>query len=79
LEWCTSKENTQHAFATGLCEKAIALISTKVEQYNGKTLIKVWNSFHEIERATGMSASYICQACKTDNRAYGYIWRYADE
>ena len=81
LEWVTAKENTIHAFATGLSAKAVASRSTKVEQYSETTLIRVWNSFREIERETGMNASFICQICKSNSprRAYGYIWRRANE
>jgi uncharacterized protein YerC len=81
LEWVSLKENTQHAFENGLCDEMIKKFSKKVKQYdNNYNFIKEWNSFHEIERETGMSATYICRVCKSpNNKAYGFYWRYSDE
>ena len=81
LEWVTAKENAIHAYRTGLLDQAIGERCMKVDQFEktGK-FVKRWNSFHEISRETGWSASLICRQCKKPNStAYGWVWRYADE
>lgn len=80
LEWTTAKENTIHAFKNGFCENMIKSLSKKVKQYDENfNLLKEWSSFHEIERETGMSATYICRVCKNQNKAYNFYWRYSNE
>lgn len=80
LEWVTVSENGIHASKTGLLDSMIAKASKAVCQFNldGELLTR-WDSFHQIERETGLRASYICRKCKGNGYAYGYYWGYADE
>lgn len=80
LEWVTHEENNIHAVKTGLFDHLIKALSKSVVQCDSKGKnIRTWDSFHQIERETGLSASYICRKCKGNGYAYGYLWRYADE
>ena len=53
-------------------------VRKKVAQYNLQgNLIKVWNSFMEIERELGYSNSSINSCCKGKRKHVGgYIWKY---
>ena len=76
LEWCTHKENMEHACETGL------------KQSKGKTIlqydlqgnfVKEWDSLTEAGKYTKTNKSHICQVCKKQrNKAGNYIWKYKD-
>ena len=53
----------------------------KINQFSkDETLIKTWNSLHEIERELGLQATNICKCCKGKIKSLGgYIWKYAKE
>ena len=78
LEWCTSRENCLHAYATGLNTH-----KRKIAQYttNG-TLIATYNSLTEAQEAIGKPGKKNVACCLRLDRcktAYGYVWRYLNE
>lgn len=78
LEWCTSKENCLHAYATGLNTH-----KRKIAQYTiDGTLITTYNSLTEAQEAVGKSGKKNIACCLRLDRcktAYGYVWRYLNE
>jgi len=80
LEWCTSSENSLHAFSIGLrrVEKGRNnKQSIPISQFNlDGTLVKDWESMGEVRRLTGLSIGNI-SACihGKQKTAYGYIWK----
>ena len=70
LEFCSSSENTQHAYDTGLIKREIK----KVWQYdiNGN-FIKEFNSEKDVKDELGYR--YISTAISKDYASYGFIWR----
>lgn len=85
LEWCTHSENNTHSYRelnkkgsyTGKFGK-YNIKSKKVLQKtkNGK-LVKIWDSFADIQRQTGYNQSSIIRVCrKKQKTAYGFKWDY---
>ena len=73
LEFCSSSENTQHAYDTGLIKREIK----KVWQYdiNGN-FIKEFNSEKEAKDELGIvSAGNIRGAIVKESSSYGFLWR----
>lgn len=87
LEWCTHKENMQHAFRTGLCKIINRSHSgdtnpraRKINQYdlNGN-FIKQWNYIKEASDFYNVSSISIIRVCKEEWRtSCGFKWKYAD-
>lgn len=79
LEWMTAKENTAHAFRTGLCDQMLQKMYKPIDQYSlDGDLVKRWKCLHDIERSLGFRCSHICKVIRhKDGRAYGYRWSYA--
>lgn len=88
LEWCTHKQNMEHASKSGVLSKGQNKWKGKnnpkskaVLQFtkDGK-FIKEWGSVNEIMRETGIPASTIFRVCNPkyehEHSAHGYIWRY---
>ena len=75
LEWCTSKENCLHAYATGLNKH-----KRKIAQYTADgTLIATYNSLTEASQQTNTQLSKICNCCKGKRKtSNGYKWQYYD-
>lgn len=74
LEWCTAKENTDHAIKNKFRENKY---KRKIIQYDKQyNFIKEWNSIKEATNF-GFSKSAICQCCRGKrNFHYNYIWKY---
>jgi hypothetical protein len=73
LEWCTNRENTIHAYETGLNKNR-----ESIHQYSldGK-LIRIWTSAYEIERVLGIGNTTIQAACTRKNhKTKGFYWMY---
>lgn len=74
LEWCTSQQNTIHAYKTGLMK------TKKINQYdlNGN-FIKTWNSIISASKELNINVKAIQSCCMQRTKTSGgYIWRYAD-
>lgn len=90
LEWCTPKENMQHAFQTGLATKTPKGKDNKLfGKFNNHfakpvlqialdgTMVKRWNSAHDFKRETGKSNKHISSCALGQRRtAYGFKWQY---
>ena len=71
LRWVSPSENIRHSTHKQSC---------KVKQLSKDSeIIKVWDSFNQIQKETGYNKSNIINTCKGKLRsAYGYCWEYMD-
>ena len=88
LEWCTSSENSQHAWRTGLCKlnKGCFQMGTKgklcinhkvVLQIKENKIIAKFYGTNEACRQTGICQGHIAECCRGERKtAGGYQWRY---
>jgi len=77
IEWCTPKENINHAITNNLIQHH------KIKMFNKDgVLLKTFNSRKEVEIFLGRKiyTEQITRCCNgTIKTSYGYIWRYSDE
>ena len=88
MEWVTTKENSIHAWSTGLCKTTNKMKehTKKLHKSNCKKIIqlnlsgeiiKVWKSIISIEKELGINKQNICSACKGKRKtAGGFKWKY---
>jgi len=75
LEWCTQKENIQHALKNGLFKlKKIYQIDE-----NSNMIIKEWESCAKINQQLNLNIKYLREACQSKKTYYGFKWQYKDE
>ena len=82
LEWCTQKENIQHAFRTGLSHthqynhplKSKAVVQCSIDG----TPIRTFPSQMEVQRSLGINHVNVSYSCRTGGTANGFRWRFAD-
>lgn len=77
LEWCTPKQNTQHAIRTGLRPKVTGRNIQRICKVNQDTkkIEDVYESFSEAARKNGLnSIGGIYSACKSKRNYGGFFW-----
>lgn len=85
LEWCTYKQNTEHAIKTGLTKNKGKNngFSRAVNQYDLQgNFIKKWDCIMDFYKSINKSekSSSVSSCCSGKYKtAYGYKWKYADE
>lgn len=85
LEWVTAKENSSHAYSTGLSKPTNLGFGKdshrhkRVKQRDGDGKTKVWDSMMSAGRA-GYDTSCICRCCKGQSKTHkGSSWEYTED
>ena len=77
LEWTTPKENTDHAWRTGLCETVGQTLAKPVQNINTG---EIFPSARAAALAYGRSGNAVCECLAGRAKTCaGYEWRYAYE
>lgn len=87
LEWCTRKQNAEHASRTGILSRAHEFergskhpnAKAVLQMSKDGMIVREWESVNQIQRETAYLASSIFNCCnhrKSYNTAYGYKWEY---
>lgn len=77
LEWATAKENTSHAWNSGLCQP---ILSAKQKTVKNLTTGEIFNSLAEAERHYGKSVGGISHVLNGKRpTAHGCKWAYVNE
>lgn len=80
LEWCTRKENEEHAWKTGLKQMRGDKhpLSRRVLQIDMQgNVIKEWENGHQVMLTLGYANGHISKCCRgLMKAAYGFRWQY---
>lgn len=81
LQWCTRKQNEEHAWAAGLKKMKGDKhpLSKRVLQISlSGVVIKNWDNGHQVMQELGFANAHISKCCRgLAKTAYGFKWAYA--